>query len=66
MHNLKSIRENPDVFKKKISSRNVDINLDELLNIDKKNREIIQKKEKLEQEKKIISNQSQKIVFLMV
>ena len=55
MHNLKSIRENPDVFRKRISSRNVDINLDELLNLDKKNREIIQKKEKLEQEKKIIS-----------
>ena len=44
MHNLKSIRENPDIFRKKISSRNVDINFDELLNLDKKNREIIQKK----------------------
>ena len=36
MHNLKSIRENPDIFRKKISSRNVDVNLDELLNLDKK------------------------------
>ena len=63
MHNLKSIRENPDVFKKKISSRNVDINLDELLNLDKKNREIIQKKEKLEQEKKIISKTKDKSQF---
>ena len=63
MHNLKSIRENPDIFRKKISSRNVDINFDELLNLDKKNREIIQKKEKLEQEKKIISKTKDKSQF---
>jgi len=63
MHNLKLIRENPDVFRKRISSRNVDINLDELLNLDKKNREIIQKKEKLEQEKKIISKTKDKSQF---
>ena len=52
MHNLKAIRENIDLFRKKISDRNVDINFDELLKLDKKNREIIQNKEKLEQEKK--------------
>ena len=52
MHNLKSIRENPDLFKKKISERNVNIDIDDLLNLDKKNREIILKKEKLEQEKR--------------
>ena len=55
MHNLKTIRENPDLFKKKILERNVKINFEELVKLDKKNREIIQKKEKLEQEKKIIS-----------
>ena len=63
MHNLKLIRENPDIFRKKISNRNADINLDELLNLDKKNREIIQKKEKLEQEKKIISKTKDKSQF---
>ena len=63
MHNLKLIRENPDIFRKKISNRNVDVNLDELLNLDKKNREIIQKKEKLEQEKKIISKTKDKSQF---
>ena len=63
MHNLKSIRENLDIFRKKISSRNVDINLDDLLNLDKKNRETIQKKEKLEQEKKIISKTKDKSQF---
>ena len=63
MHNIKLIRENSDFFKKKISSRNVNINLDELLNLDKKNREIIQRKEKLEQEKKIISKTKNKEQF---
>ncbi len=63
MHNLKSIRENPDIFKKKILDRNVDINLKELLELDKNNRETIQKKEKLEQEKKKISKSKDKTLF---
>ena len=45
MHNLKSIRENKDFYKKKLSERNVNINLDELLELDKSNRDLIQKKE---------------------
>ncbi len=63
MHNLKTIRENPDLFKKKILDRNVKINFEELLKLDKKNREIIQKKEKLEQEKKAISKTKDKSQF---
>ena len=63
MHNLKYIRENTDLFKKKISNRNVKINLDELIHLDKKIREIIQKKEKLEQEKKSISKSQDKSKF---
>ena len=55
MHNLKEIRKNIDVFKKKISERNAKIDLSSLLEIDKKNRELIQKKESLEQEKKLLS-----------
>ena len=46
MHNLKLIREKPDIFKKKIIDRNEKINIDELLELDKKNRDLIQKKEK--------------------
>ena len=38
MHNLKNIRDNPDIFKKKISNRNVKINFDELLKLDIQNR----------------------------
>ena len=63
MHNLKTIRENLDFFKKKIKERNVTVNFDELLILDKKKREILQKKEKLEQEKKIISKNKDKKLF---
>tara|TARA_Y100001970_G_scaffold104227_1_gene130594 strand:+ start:9178 stop:10425 length:1248 start_codon:yes stop_codon:yes gene_type:complete len=63
MHNLKYIRENIQTFKKKILNRNTDLNIDELINLDKKNREIIQKKEKFEQEKKIISKTKDKSQF---
>ena len=52
MHSLKDIRQNPDFFKKKISERNVDINFSDLLKFDEIKRETIQKKEKLEEEKK--------------
>ena len=63
MHNLKLIREKPDIFKKKIIDRNEKINIDELLELDKKNRDLIQKKEKFEQEKKIISKTKDKSQF---
>ena len=55
MHNLKLIRDNPEVFKKKFLDRNVNVDFEKLLKLDKENRNIIQKKEKLEQEKKTIS-----------
>ena len=55
MHNIKLLREKPGFFKKKFQDRNIKLNIDDLLNLDKKNREIINKKEKLEQERKIIS-----------
>ena len=55
MHNIKDIRKDLIFFKKKISDRNFSINFDELLTLDKDNRELIQKKEKKEQEKKLIS-----------
>ena len=51
MHNIKQIRENFDFYKKKIIDRNIDTNLKTLIDLDKENRTLIQKKEKLEQEK---------------
>ena len=63
MHNLKDIRKNKDFFKKKFSERNTEINLDSILDLDKENRDLISKKEKLEQEKKIFQNKkTQKIL----
>ena len=47
MHNLKLIRDNPEVFKKKILDRNINIDIKELLKLDEEIRHKIQKKEKL-------------------
>tara|TARA_B110001450_G_C17629125_1_gene484499 strand:+ start:320 stop:1567 length:1248 start_codon:yes stop_codon:yes gene_type:complete len=55
MHNLKEIRKNIDIFKKKINERNSNINFDQLLEIDIQNRNLILEKENLEKEKKDIS-----------
>ena len=44
MHNIKIIREDSELFKRKLAERNVNIDLENLLTLDKKNRETIQKK----------------------
>ena len=63
MHNIKDIRNNFDNFKNIIKSRNVSIDLDQILNLDKNNRKLIQEKETLEQEKKEISKKKDKSLF---
>ena len=63
MHNIKDIKSNLEVFVKNISKRNYKIDEKLLLSLDKKNRDLIQKKEKLEQEKKIISKGGDKSLF---
>ena len=63
MHNIKDIRKNPDYFTKKLMERNIKINIKKILDLDKKNRELIQNKEKLEQEKKAISQKKDKSQF---
>jgi seryl-tRNA synthetase len=55
MHSIKDIRKDLDFFKKKISERNSSINFNDLIILDKENRELIQQKEKKEQEKKFLS-----------
>ena len=64
MHNIKNIRKNPKNFLEQIKLRNVDLNIDNLLLIDKQNRELIQKKELLEQEKKKISKTKDETLFV--
>ena len=63
MHNIKDIRNNFDNFKEQIKSRNVDINDKEILELDSKNRNLIQEKESLEKEKKNISKTKDKSLF---
>ena len=63
MHSVKLIRKEPDFFFKKLGHRNINIGLKSILDLDKKNRELIQSKEKLEQEKKIISKKQDKRQF---
>jgi len=55
MHNIKDIRKNLENFKKKISERNSLIEFDSLIKLDQENRNLIQEKEKKEQEKKLLS-----------
>ena len=63
MHNIKDIRNNFDNFKNIIKSRNVSIDLDQILDLDKNNRKLIQEKETFEQEKKEISKKQDKSLF---
>ena len=63
MHNLKDLRKNLEIFKKKFKDRNLDFNTDEFNKIDKINRELINKKELLEQEKKKLSRSQEKANF---
>jgi len=63
MHNIKDIRLNPENFKNLLKERNSNVNINELLMLDKTNRDLIQKKELLEQEKKKISKSRDKSLF---
>ena len=63
MHSIKDIRKNLDFFKKKISERNSLINFDELIALDVENRDLIQQKEKKEQEKKLLSKLKDPKIF---
>ncbi len=63
MHNIKDIRKDIDNFKNIIKNRNVDVDFDKILNLDEKNRKLIQEKEKLEMEKKSISKSKDETLF---
>ena len=63
MHDIKIIRKNSEFFLKKLSDRNIKIDLKNLLKLDEQNRNLIQKREKLEQDKKIISKKRDKSQF---
>jgi seryl-tRNA synthetase len=64
MLNLKDLRNNLKVFKKKFIERNVEFDVDNFIKRDTLNRDLIIKKEKLEQEKKILSKSKDKATFI--
>ena len=63
MHNLKDLRKNLETFKKKFKDRNLNFDIDEFNKLDKANRDLISKKENLEQEKKSLSKSKEKSNF---
>ena len=63
MHNLKDLRKNLEKFKTKFKDRNLNFNLDEFNKVDNLNRDLISKKELLEQEKKSLSKSKDQTNF---
>ena len=63
MHNLKEIRKDFSAFAKSLIKRSVNIDFTNLQKLDEQNRELIQKKEALEKEKKEISKSKDKSLF---
>ena len=55
MHNIKNIRKNSEAFNKALKDRFLNIDLNNILSLDEKNRKLILEKENLEKEKKEIS-----------
>ena len=64
MLNLKDLRKDLDVLKKKFFERNVEFDVDNFNRKDTLNRDLIIKKEKLEQEKKILSKSKDQENFI--
>ena len=63
MHDLKDLRKKLEKYKKKFKDRNLDFDKNEFNKIDNKNRDLISKKENLEQEKKALSKSKEKKNF---
>ena len=63
MHNIKDIRKDLKSFEENLKKRFIDIDIDKIKNLDEKNRDLIQKKELLENEKKEISKSKDQSLF---
>ena len=63
MHNIKDIRKNFVAFAKSLEKRSININFNNLQKLDELNRDLIQKKEALEKEKKDISKSKDEKLF---
>ena len=63
MHNLKDIRKDFTVFAKSLEKRSINVDFKNLQKLDEQNRQLIQKKEALEKEKKDISKSKDETMF---
>ncbi len=63
MHNLKEIRKDFPSFEKALEKRSIKIDFKKIQNLDKENRDLIQKKEAIEKEKKDISKSKDETLF---
>ena len=63
MYNVKDLRKNLKIFKDKFRERNLDFDTDKFSEADKTNRELINRKELLEKEKKKLSKSKDKLNF---
>ena len=64
MHNIKNIRKDFDNFKELLKSRNLKIDINNIKNLDEKNRILIQKKKNLKVKKKKFLNLKIKIYLI--
>ena len=63
MHNIKDLRKDLTNYKKYLKNRNLDFDIEEFTKLDELNRNLIIKKESLEQKKKVISKVKDKLNF---
>jgi len=63
MHNIKDIRKNYEGFEKSLQKRSLSVDINKIRDLDEKNRELIQKRENLEKEKKDISKSKDQNLF---
>ena len=63
MHNIKEIRKDFSKFEKDLANRSIKIDFNNLKKLDELNRDLIQKKENLEKEKKDISKSKDESLF---
>ena len=63
MHNIKEIRKDFSKFQKSLGKRNINVDFEKIQKLDEQNRDLIQKKESLEKEKKNISKSKDESLF---
>ena len=63
MHNIKEIRKDFSKFQKSLEKRNINFDFEKIQKLDEQNRDLIQKKESLEKEKKDISKSKDESLF---